>query len=68
MCVCVCAYLKLGGWIEEELVPQKGRAGSQHHLVSPECLIVTGHNSDITEMLAGPQGIHVLQGRVPMTR
>lgn len=55
MCVFTSAYLKLGGRVEEELVPQKGRTGSQHHLVSPECLIVASHNGDIAEMLAGPQ-------------
>lgn len=66
MCVLNLAYLKLGGRVKEELVPQEGRAGSQHHLMSPECLVVADHDGDVTEVLAGPQRIHVLQGRVPV--
>ena len=62
------AYLKLGGRVEEELVPQEGRAGSQHNLMSFECLVVAGHDGDVTEVLAGPQCIHVLQGRVAVAR
>lgn len=64
----ICAYLKLWGRVEEELVPQEGRAGSQHHLMSFECQVVAGHNGDVAEVLAGPQCIQVLKGRVPVAR
>lgn len=53
-CLGTPAYLKLGGWVEEELVPQEGRAGSQHDLMSLERLVVAGHDGDVTEVLAGP--------------
>lgn len=68
VCVLTSAYLKLRGRVEEELVSQEGRAGREHHLMSPEGLVVAGQDGDVTEMLAGPQQIHVLQGRIPVTR
>lgn len=61
------AYLQLGRWVEEELVSQEGRTGSEYDLVPPERLVV-GDDGDITEMLTSPQSIHVPQGRVSVTR
>ena len=54
------AYLELWGRVEEELVPQERRAGSQDNFMAPEGLVVAGHNSDVTELLAGPQCVQVL--------
>lgn len=61
-------HLKLGGRIKEELVSQVGWAGSQHHLMSFEWLVVAGYNSDVAKLLAGPQWVHVLQGCVAVAR
>lgn len=49
------AYLEIGGGVEEELVTQKRRAGSKHHLVALEGLLVAGYNGDVTEVFAAPQ-------------
>lgn len=61
-------HLKLGGRVKEELVSQVGWAGSQHHLMSFEWLVVAGYNSDVAKLLAGPQWVHVLQGCVAVAR
>lgn len=61
-------YLKIGGGIEKELVPQKWRASSKDHLVALESLLVACYNGNVTEVLAASQRIHLFQGRVPMAR
>lgn len=61
-------YLKLGGWVKEELVPQIRGAGSQYHLMPFKRLVVARNNCDVTKLLAGPQRVHVLQGCVPVAR
>lgn len=36
--------------------------------MAPERLVVVGDDGDITEVLAGPQHVHVLQGGVSVAR
>lgn len=55
LCELTHVYLEIGGGIEEELVTQKWRARSKHHLMALEGLLVAGYNGDVTEVFAAPQ-------------
>lgn len=62
------SHLKPWRGVEQKLISQEGRAGSQHHLMTFEYLVVAGHDGDVAEMLAGPERVHVLQGGVAVPR
>ena len=58
---------KQGVLLQDELVPQEGRAGGEHHLVPGDLQLGDAHR-DVTEAPLVAEEVHPVERRVPERR